>query len=171
MATKNIPLTINVPGKMGIGPEIEFLTLNEDDGRIPYRYPFADISNYSALKTDGFFRHETTDVSTDLGGSKLTNTEGKLGFQLPKTEKLILLVKKGATTDEKFTIKGNARYAIPDVEIATGTATAVGGIFEVDLFNYGLLITDQVSGELGIVVEVNSTSGKTLSFALIARMG
>lgn len=173
MATINIPLTIKVPGQFGIGPEIEFKALNTDTGRIPYRYPFADIANYAALKAANYFRHATTDVATELGASKTSNAEGKLGFQLPKTEKLVLLVKKGATTEEKFTIKGNTRYGIPDVEIATGTADAAGGIFEVDLFNYGLLITDDVSGELGIIINVEQStgSGKLLKFALIARMG
>lgn len=168
MATINLKLNIKRPGVEGIGDKITFtqVTNANDYLRIPRRYPFVDIANYNALKAVGYFRHATTAVSTDLGGSATTNTEGKLGFQLPPTEKLILLVKKGSTAAEQFKIKGSIQYSIDDVEV-TVPAGAVGDLFEVDLYNFGEYITGVV-GEAGVMIEVLSP---TLEFALIARMG
>lgn len=168
MATINLKLNIKRPGVEGIGDKITFTKVaNANDYlRIPRRYPFVDIANYNGLKAVGYFRHATTTVSTDLGGSATTNTEGKLGFQLPPTEKLILLVKKGSTAAEQFTIKGSIQYSIDDVEV-TVPAGAVGDLYEVDLYNFGEYITGIV-GEAGVMIEVLSP---TLEFALIARMG
>jgi|GEM_PF-4008599 len=168
MATINLKLNIKRPGVEGIGDKITFtkVTNANDYLRIPRRYPFVDIANYSNLKAVGYFRHATTAVSTDLGGSSATNTEGKLGFQLPPTEKLILLVKKGSTAEEQFTIKGSIQYNIDDVEV-TVPEGAVGDLYEVDLYNFGEYITGVV-GEAGVMIEVLSP---TLEFALIARMG
>lgn len=168
MATINLKLNIKRPGVEGIGDKITFTKVaNANDYlRIPRRYPFVDIANYNNLKAVGYFRHATTAVSTDLGGSATTNTEGKLGFQLPPTEKLILLVKKGSTAAEQFTIKGSIQYSIDDVEV-TVPAGAVGDLYEVDLYNFGEYITGIV-GEAGVMIEVLSP---TLEFALIARMG
>lgn len=147
--------------------KLTFTTVStaDDLGRIPYRYPFVDIANYYALKTAGYFRHATTDVSTALGGSKVTNTEGKLGFQLPKTEKLILIAKKGATTEEKIVIKGSRRYNINDIEIAL-PAGSVGDLYEIDLFDFGLLL-DGVDGEQGVIIQYKHT---TVGLALVGRM-
>lgn len=178
MAIKNLALNIRRPGADSLGDKITFTSVAtaNDYLRIPRRYPFADIANYSTLVTDGFFRHglkytsvgiagtTVKTVSTELGGSVTTNTEGVLGYELPNTEKLVLLVKKGATTDETFVIEGSLEYGIPDVTIATG-AGAVGDLFEVDLYNFGLFIGG-IDGEHGVMIKAGHT---TLAFALIAR--
>jgi len=99
MATKNLKLTIINPSVQGLSAPIAFQKVanNGDFFRIPRRYPFVDISNYDALASAGYFRHGSKDVSSLLGGSSTTNTEGKLGFLLPQTEKLVLYVKRVAT--------------------------------------------------------------------------
>lgn len=177
-AIKNIDLNIKRPGVDGVGDEIVWtkVTTADDHLRIPRRYPFADIANYNALKAAGYFRHTATDVSTVLGGSKTADTEGKLGFQLPNTEKLILLVRRTGvattgTPKQKFVIEGSLKYGIPDVvvewaaddEFVSGTK-----IYEVDLYNFGLFIGG-IAGEDGIMIKVDDDPN--LEFALIARMG
>jgi hypothetical protein len=176
MATKNLILNLRKPGIDGIGDVITFTTVANDNDylRIPRRYPFTDIANYAALKSSGYFRHGTTTVSSKLGGSATTNTEGVLGFQLPNTEKLILLVKRNGvgtsgTAEEIFKIEGSLNYGIEDVTVtwaADAEFTSGSKIYEVDLFNFGLMI-EGVSGEDGVSIKVVD---KTLEFALIARM-
>ena len=130
----------------------------------------------------GYFRHETTEVSSLLGGSSATNTEGKLGFQLPPTEKLVLLVKRKGigstgTPKQKIAIKGSLLYSIPDIEIvfaADSNFTSGEKLYTIDLYNFGLYISG-VEGEDGITIFVASdkfTDNKSsMEFALIARMG
>jgi len=179
MATKNIPLTIHRPAVRGVSAEITFAkaAAANDYFRIPRRYPFVDIANYSALKSAGFFRHSTTDVSSDLGGSKTTNTEGKLGYQLPPTEKLILLVRRTGvastgTVKHKFVIKGSTKYGIPDQVVewaATGGFTSGTKLYEIDLYDLGLFLGG-VSTEDGLIIQVtNDEATPALEFALIAR--
>lgn len=177
MAIKNIDLNIKRPGIDGVSDEITFtkVVTDKDYLRIPRRYPFADIANYNELVTAGYFRHATTDVSADYGGSKTVDTEGTLGFQLPNTEKLVLLVRRtgvvtNGTAETSFTIKGSLQYGIDDVTVTwAADAEFVSGtkIYEVDLYNFGLFITG-VAGEKGIMIE---STDNTLEFALIARMG
>ncbi len=164
MARTNIKLIVRKPGGAEIGPKLVFTDGTADGLRIPRRYPFADIANYDDLKTAGFFRHATTDVETTLGGSKVAGTEGVLGFSLPRTEKLILLVKKGATAAEAFTIKGSLEYHIDDLVVSV-PAGAIGDIYEMDLFDMGLLL-EGTSGEPGVTLDTIAT---TLDFCLIAR--
>jgi hypothetical protein len=180
----NIKLNIVQPGRDGVSEEILFTnaTSKTDPLRIPYRYPFADIANYAALKARGYFRHETTEVSSLLGGSSATNTEGKLGFQLPPTEKLVLLVKRkgivsAGTPDQKIVIKGSRLYSIPDIEIEFDedeNFTSGEKLYTIDLYNFGLYISG-VEGEDGITIFVEEdtfTNNKSsMEFALIARMG
>lgn len=184
MSAVNIKLNIVQPGRDGVSEEILFTnaTSKTDPLRIPYRYPFADIANYAALKERGYFRHETTEVSSLLGGSSATNTEGKLGFQLPPTEKLVLLVKrKGVgstgTPKQKIVIKGSLLYSIPDIEVefpADANFTSGEKLYTIDLYNFGLYISG-VKGEDGIsifVADDKFTDNKSnMEFALIARMG
>lgn len=177
MATKNLKLTIVRPGVEGLSDEIAFTSVvaKEDVLRIPYRYPFADISNYTELKNDGYFRHATTGVSTELGGSAVSDTEGKLGFQLPITEKLVLLVKRTGvastgTPKQEFALKGSTYYKQPDTVVsfaAEATFTSGVKIYELDLYNYGLHISG-ISGEQGLSIVVNDDVN--LEFALVARM-
>jgi len=78
MARKNIPLTILRPGVEELH-KIEFLAnAAGSENYIPFRYPFADISNYSALRSAGFFRHPLTEGAaaveeTTLGGDGREN--------------------------------------------------------------------------------------------------
>lgn len=165
MARKNIKLHIRKPST-SISTKLTFTTGVVAHGlRIPRRYPMADIVNYADLKAEGFFRHATTNVSTDLGGSDVAGTEGVLGLQLPRTEKLILLVKKGIIGVETITFQGSLQYNIDDLVI-TIPAGAVGDLYEIDLFDFGLFIGG-VPNEKGIAIEV---SGTGVGLCLIARM-
>ena len=90
-------------------------------------------------------------VSTNLG-SNTTDTEGGLGLQLPRTEKLVLLVKRSANEDSDLTISGNTRTGKKDVTIsllAGGTAT------------YFSVESSATSGE----VKLTSMSGATATIA------
>lgn len=165
MARTNIKLNITIPGKLGASEKIVFTKGTADGLRIPYRYPFADIANYNALKNIGYFRHATSTVNTSLGSNE-AGTEGRLGFELPYTEKLILLVKKGAATAEKLTIVGSSQYRIDDLVI-TIPAGAIGDLYEIDLYDYGLFIADNVANELGLLINEITT---TAELALIVRM-
>ncbi len=186
MARKNIPLTIHRPGVDEITAISFVANASGNTNVIPFRYPFADISNYTALKTAGYFRHSTTTVSSDLGGSAVTNTASKLGFQLPHTEKLILLVKVSSalTTDKNIviTVKGSTKYGIADktFKIAEdnvnqdtdGIAVSAGDVFEIDLYNFGLLL--DADGEITVSADGNASShadDAKVGFALVARMG
>lgn len=166
MARGNLKLNIKIPSNQKVSNKYTFTESNEDGLRIPYRYPFVDIANYTELKNIGYFRHKTKDVDPSLGSNE-TNTEGKLGFELPKTEKLILLAKKGAETAESLIIRGSKKYDIPDLTV-TLPAGAIGDIYEIDLYDFGLYISDPTLAELGIVID-NITA--TVTLALIARMG
>lgn len=183
MSAVNIKLNIVQPGRDGVSEEILFTnaTSETDPLRIPYRYPFADIANYTELKARGYFRHATTEVSSLLGGSSAEDTEGKLGFQLPPTEKLILLVKRkgiaSGTPKQKIVIKGSLLYSIPDIEIEfPAESDFISGekLYTIDLYNFGLYISG-VEGEDGITIFVEDdtfTNNKSsMEFALIARMG
>lgn len=168
MAILNVPLTIKVPGKEGASEKISFASAAaaDDSFRIPRRYPFADISNYDALKSDGFFRHATKDVSSELGGSSDSNSEGVLGYQLPRTEKLVLLARKGASAAETVTFKGSQEYGIDDIEVEVPSGST-GDLYELDLFNMGLLL-EGVTGEPGVMIE---SATDTLELALVVRAG
>lgn len=185
MARVNIPLTIHRPAVKEL-VKVKFAA-NADGNTnvIPFRYPFVDIANYADLKAKGFFRHATTDVSTDYGGSKTTNTASSLGYQLPATEKLILLVKveKALTTDKhiKITVKGSEKYGIADLELkiaedvtvdADGIAVVAGDVLEIDLYDFGLLLDEE--GEITITAAGNASAkadDDKVSFGLIARAG
>lgn len=173
MANTNIKLNVHIPARALLGEKLIFTDAPGTKGtanglRIPRRYPFADIANLTELRAAGIFRHPLTGgvavVNTDLGGSAVAGTEGKLGFHLPETEKLVLLVRKGATTAEVFTLKGSTEYSIPDQTVSV-PAGAVGDLFQVDLYDFGLYIGG-VDGEDGLVVNDIDT---TLKFALISR--
>lgn len=175
MATKNIKAYIAPPATDALSPKIVFVTsaAADDSIRIPRRFPMADV-----VAPSGFFRHNipqngsgsaATAVATNatgdvFNGSATTNTEGGLGYQLPHVEKLVLLVKKGATTAEVFTIKGSLQYRIPDLAIEV-PAGAVGDLYEFSLANFGLHIGG-AAGEAGITI-VNATT--TLGLALLVR--
>ena len=185
MARVNIPLTIHRPAVKEL-VKVKF-TANAagNTNVIPFRYPFADIANYSDLKAKGFFRHATTDVSANYGGSKTTNTASSLGYQLPATEKLILLVKVASalTTDKhiKITVKGSEKYGIADLELkiaeditvdTDGIAVVAGDVLEIDLYDFGLLIDED--GEITITAAGNASDkadDAKVAFGLIARAG
>ena len=175
MATKNIKAYIAPPATDALSPKIVFVTsaTGNDYIRIPRRFPFADV-----VAPTGFFRHNipqngtgsaSTTVATNatgdvFNGSATTNTEGGLGYQLPHVEKLVLLVQKGATAAEVFTIEGSTQYRIPDVAISV-PAGAIGDLYEFSLANFGLYIGG-VAGEAGIMIK-NATT--TLGLALLVR--
>ena len=172
MARKNIPLTISRPAVQELR-EIVFVANVDLDWVIPYRYPFADIENFTELKNAGYFRHATQEVSTELGGSASEDTFTNLGFELPNTEKLILLVKIKtdlATDVLTLTIDGSDEYGIDDTVYTIPADATVGQVFEIDLYDFGLLIS-------GTNREVNmkfasDTAGNldNVEIALIARM-
>ena len=166
MAIKNIDLNIKRPSSAGKKIVFTGISTADDYFRIPRRYPFADIVDLATLQSDGFFRHTTTSVSTELGGSAVADTEGNLGFELPNTEKLILLAKKGATTEETLVIEGSLQYGYPDITV-TLPAGSIGDLFEVDLYDFGLYISG-IAGEKGLMIKATHA---TVTVALIARMG
>lgn len=178
MSFINIKLNIHQPGIDGVTDEIVFTKIQEsgDVLRIPRRYPFVDIANYQALRERGYFRHATTEVSSELGGSAVSNTEGKLGFQLPPTEKLILLVKRtgvagDGTPAQEFQISNSHLHQADSVVVswkADSQFTQGVKLYEIDLYNFGLYIDNTVyPEEQGIQI----ITDEDLEFALIARMG
>lgn len=187
MARVNIPLTIHRPAVKELVKVKFTANASGNTNVIPFRYPFADIANYAALKAQGFFRHATTDVSTDYGGSKTAATATSLGYQLPATEKLILLVKvtEALTTDKhiKITVKGSEKYGIDDLELKIaeditvtgdedGIAVVAGDILEIDLYDFGLLL--DADGEITITAAGNASAKADddhVAFGLIARAG
>ena len=177
-AIKNLDLNIKRPTVDGRAISFTSVATTGDHLRIPRRYPFADIVDYATLKSEGFFRHATTTVSTELGGSSVADTEGNLGFELPNTEKLILLLKRDGvastgTAELKITIEGSNEYGIDDKIItisADETFVAGSEIREIDLYDFGLYITG-ITGEKGLMIKVETTDTITkVGLALIARM-
>ena len=184
MARKHIPLTITRPGVEELIP-YTFATVDATDKAafIPFRYPFVDIANGAALRAAGFFRHggqqpaggaPSVEVSSELGGSATTNTITNLGFHLPRTEKLVLLVRVSAefaqTADiATITMSGSEKYLQPPVNVVIpADGDAAGTIYEIDLYNFGLYIGDNEE----LKVSVNTTTAGDISklqFALVAR--
>lgn len=148
MANVDAKITIKTPTKAYQSITFQSLSAN-DVFVIPYRFPYGDIVNATALKADGKLRNSSTTVGK-YGG----------GYQLPQTEKLILLAKLGTTDETTLTFTGNKFKGIPDktVEIPEGS---VGDLLEIDLYDFGLLLTEE--GEVKIKTD------KALSVALIAR--
>lgn len=132
----NIKLTIHTPGdKKAV--EVAFQNLSANTPHpIPYRYSVNDIANYAELQANGKLRH--IERRSDVGG-----------IQLPRTEKLILLV-KGNSDASKLTI-GGAVY-----ELEGGSK-----LFEIDMFDFGLRINE--GGEVELKCD------KPISVAFIAR--
>lgn len=180
MATKNIPLIIAVPGRGNVPVTVKFVASAADADlfRIPRRYPFADITAPS-----GYFRHNipqngsgsaATAVSTELGGATGNNALSTLGFELPRTEKLVLLVKKGTTEEETLTFKGSQEYKIGDVVVKLPEAAngndGVGTIYEVDLYDLGLFVGRKAgisTAEDGLLIVMSHAE---TAVALVARV-
>ena len=184
MARKHIPLTIARPGVEELQAyTFEALAAAADVYSIPFRYPFADIANLAALQSAGFFRHglqqpsggaASVAVSAELGGSASADAITTLGYHLPPTEKLILLVKVNTAlttnTDKvSLTISGSAKYNQPAVVVDSPVNPAAGSVFELDLYNFGLYIGDE--GELQIELGAFTTVADFdhIELALVAR--
>lgn len=184
MAIKNIPLTISRPNLGPVAQAIGFqaLAAQGDSFQIPFRYPFVDISNYAALKTAGFFRHgllqypipgaASAETSSQLNpGGDATNTNPTLGYQLPNTEKLILLVQLTSTiltAPLTLTVKGSVQYQIED-QVITFPANTAAGVFEIPLYDFGLFI-QLGKGTLDVLVDSTTGANELLvSTALLVR--
>jgi len=170
---KHVPLTISRPGVEELLTITFVANVTDYLWKIPYRYPFADIENLSALKTAGFFRGKAFPVSSELNGSASADVETDLGFELPNTEKLILLVKvlvATATSAVTITITGSTEFGIDDVSYEIPIAAAAGTVYEIDLYNFGLYID---GGEVNITIDDATTVGNNakIAVALVARMG
>ena len=183
MARKHIPVTIIRPGV----EELVAYSFEAVDGTakasfIPFRYPFADIANLAALQSAGFFRHgkqqpsggsASAAVSSELGGSASADAITTLGYHLPPTEKLILLVKvvtalTVGTDKVAITLSGSEKYNQAPVVIESPANPAVGTVFEIDLYNFGLYIGD--NGELKVSVATTTVADfDHIEFALVAR--
>lgn len=185
MPRKHIPLTIVRPGVEELY-KIDFKANAKDQQNIiPFRYPFADISNYQSLKDKDFFRHATTHVDESLGGNSDTNARTTLGYKLPRTEKLILVCKVtsalGSGNNVTITVRGSKQYQIEDIHYKitqnlssnsdADLQVSANDVFEIDLYNFGLLIDSE--GE--IVIETTSADAEAdkakVSFGLVARTG
>lgn len=184
MARKHIPLTITRPGKEELlSYTFDVVDATDAAAFIPFRYPFVDIANYDALRTAGFFRHggtqpaggaQSVEVSDELGSSATTNTKTNLGFHLPPTEKLVLLVRvvealTGASDVATLTISGSEKYLQDAIDLVIpADGDAAGTIYEVDLFNFGLYLGD--NGELKLSLATTTEADiDHLEFALVAR--
>lgn len=183
MARKHIPVTIIRPGVEELVPyAFEAVDATDKAAFIPFRYPFADIANYAALKTAGFFRHglqqpsggvASAAVSSELGGSASADAITTLGYHLPRTEKLVLLVKvvtalTSGTDVVSITLSGSSKYIQEPVVIQTPANPAAGTIFEVDIYNFGLYIGD--NGELKVSVATTTAADfDHVEFALVSR--
>lgn len=134
---ENIKLTIHTPGdKKAV--EVVFQNLHANTPYpISYRYSVNDIANYAELQENGKLRH-IANRSSQVGG-----------IQLPRTEKLILLV-KGNSDASKLTI-GETVY-----ELEGGSK-----LFEIDMFDFGLRLNGGY--------EVELKCDKSFGVALIAR--
>lgn len=183
MARKHIPVTIIRPGvEELVAYSFEALDATDKAAFIPFRYPFADIANLSALQTAGFFRHglqqpsggaASAAVSSELGGSASADAVTTLGYHLPPTEKLVLLVKvvtalTNGTDKASITLSGSSKYLQDPVVIETPANPAVGTVFEIDIYNFGLYIGD--NGELKVSIATTTAADfDHLEFALVAR--
>ena len=181
MANKNVPLLIAKPDR-GVSAVLKIAGYRAKDAgdflRIPRRYPIADITAPA-----GYFRHNVqqngsnaaeTAISAELSpvaaGANALNT---LGFELPPTEKLILLISKGPAVDTAGTvvIKGSIEYKQADITITLPAADAAGTVYEVDLTSFGLLIgrkTGVVPAEDGIILTQGDTATGLLLIARVA---
>ena len=188
MARKHIPVTIIRPGvEELVAYSFEAVDSTDKVAFIPFRYPFADIANLSALQSAGFFRHglqqpsggaASAAVSSELGGSASADAVTTLGYHLPPTEKLVLLVKvvTAFTADDDIatiTISGSDKYNQDPVVLSIDTsadanADVAGTLYEIDLYNFGLYIGD--NGEIKITVATETAADfDHLEFALVAR--
>lgn len=181
MAAKNVPLTIVRPNK-ALPVKYTFETYTADGLQIPFRYPFVDIANEADLDDGEFFRHglkqnATTGsssyaVDSTLGGSATADTNSNLGYHLPRTEKLILLVKVNTLVGAApvvVTIKGSQEYRIDDFTFSVPAAAAVGDVFEIPLYDFGLMI-QRDSGIIDITADSATADDELhLDFALVAR--
>ena len=184
MANVNIPLTITRPGLNVVTPIGFQAYVTETPFQIPFRYPFVDIANYAALKTAGFFRHGLKQYGLPAGAASATTSDElnpagdsadanpTLGYQLPKTEKLVLLVKVNTLIGAEVvtvTIKGSSQYRIDDLVFEIPAATAAGSVFEFPLYDFGLLI-QQGSGHIEVsAASATDEDDEHLDFALVAR--
>lgn len=162
MATVNVKTLVIRPGANPF-TKVPFTNVSANDVvRIPRRLPFADVVNLTDLKADGFIRGTTQPVSSKYGGSAAAGDYTKLGLELPRTEKLILLIKNAATTKIDIVLSGNKHLGIADqtIKIPAGTA---GDIYEINLFDLGLHFKE---GEEG---SVTLTPDAAVGMVLIAR--
>jgi hypothetical protein len=183
MARKHIPVTIVRPGvEELVAYTFEAVDSTDKAAFIPFRYPFADIANYEALKTAGFFRHglqqpsggaASAAVSSELGGSASADAITTLGYHLPRTEKLVLLVKvaealTSGTDVVSITLSGSSKYIQDPVVIETPANPAAGTVFEIDIYNFGLYIGD--NGELKVDIATTTAADfDHVELALVAR--
>lgn len=161
MAKIVIKANIIVPQNDGLSDKIVGVTGTSGASNglsIPFRYAFntTEIANFDALKTAGFFR-----ATSPIGPDGVTGAGGKYGYQLPRTEKLMLIVTKGATTAESFSISGAARYGVDTKTVAIPTG-AIGDQYTYSLYDFGLHINSD--GEIFI-----DPVTPTLTFALLVR--
>jgi hypothetical protein len=179
MANKNIPLLISKPNR-GLNVPLKITGfVAADDGdylRIPRRYPFAAITAPA-----GYFRHNIPQnesgsasqaVSSEIGGVEGANALSTLGFELPPTEKLILLVRKGPAqgTAATFVVKGAVEYDQSDLTVTLPAGDAANTEYEIDVTAFGLFIGRKVgvnTVEDGIIITPADTS---TTFLLIARV-
>lgn len=147
MAKSNLKVFVRRPGGVMVNKLTFQSLLANDIVRISRRTPYQDIVNLQELKDDGFFRTDVTNVSTKYGGSNTAGDYSKLGLTLPRTEKLILLARNGATTEVKLTISGNDRAGIAERTITLPKGTA-GDIYEIDLFDLGFNFESDEEGSV-----------------------
>lgn len=158
MAREILPLHVIDVGAGGVSDEITFKVVGADGLYIPYRYPInaASIANHAALVATGKLRA----VAPTMPNNDQT---GKFGLKLPRTEKLILLV-KGVALAEDVTFYGSEEYGQPDFELTI--PAGAGKIYAISAYDAGLHILPSGRVHIG----GGALDGETVSFALVARM-
>lgn len=157
MARAILPIHILSSEKDGISGELAFTAVTADGLFIPYRYAInaTDISNYAGLVSAGKFRASSPTLPN-------SDTTRKYGFQLPRTEKLVLLV-KGVALAEVITISGSSEYGVAKKAITV--PAGAGKIYEISLRDFGL----HIDGHGQLTIGGEATDGATVGLALVAR--
>lgn len=161
MANKNIGVVIQRPGYENINKMVFEKYVANDVINIPRRTPYTRILNLAKLKEDGFFRSESHEVTTDYGGNNAKDGFTNLGLTLPRTEKLILMIKNPGVGAVKIKVSGNVRAGINEIEVDI-PAGVEGDLYTFDLFDLGFHITDETKSAV-------LTIDKPLEMVLVAR--
>lgn len=162
MAKRNIDVIIQRPAFSQVNKIDLTEYLGGDVVNIPRRTPYTNIKNLAQLKTDGFFRTKTTEVTEEYGGNNAKDGFTNLGLTLPRTEKLVMLVNNPGETAVDIVVGGNTRTGQPEQELKVAK-----GLHTFDLYDLGLLIQD--TQEKSATITIKGATTVKLEMVLLAR--